>query len=198
MYTTNPVTGETIIRKRRRRYDIAKQARVLTFSCFHGYKFLAKDRTRQWLVEELDRVRREHPIELWAYVIMPEHAHVMVYACEEGIEVGRIIGYAKEEVARKAIQFLRKQSPEWLARITFREGGRIRRRFWQAGGGYDRNIIEDTTLAFEVDYLHGNPQRRGLVARAIEWKWSSAQWFAGEMDVPLAMDDSVREALCDI
>ncbi len=30
-----------------------------------------------------------------------------------------------------------------------------------------------------IDYVHMNPVRRGLVARATDWRWSSAGWFEG-------------------
>ena len=31
-----------------------------------------------------------------------------------------------------------------------------------------------------IEYIHGNPVRRGLVQRAEAWKWSSAGWFPGK------------------
>lgn len=36
-------------------------------------------------------------------------------------------------------------------------------------------------------YIHLNPVRKGLVDRATDWKWSSAQWYAAGTG-PLAMD----------
>ena len=39
-----------------KRYDIAGHAHELTFTCFHGFKLLSKDRTRRWLIEAVDRV----------------------------------------------------------------------------------------------------------------------------------------------
>jgi hypothetical protein len=30
-----------------------------------------------------------------------------------------------------------------------------------------------------VDSIHGNPARRGLVARPEDWQWSIARWYAG-------------------
>ena len=47
-------------------------------------------------------------------------------------------------------------------------------RFWQRGGGYDRNLTEPHTIWAEIDYLHMNPVRRGLRERAVDWHWSSA------------------------
>lgn len=39
-----------------------------------------------------------------------------------------------------------------------------------------------------IDYIHENPVRKGLVASAREWKWSSAAWYADGTPVPLIPD----------
>jgi putative transposase len=53
-------------------------------------------------------------------------------------------------------------------------------RFWQEGPGYDRNLSSKETILAAIDYIHLNPVRRGLAARAIDWKWSSARWYASD------------------
>ncbi len=73
---------------------------------------------------------------------MPEHVHLLVYPTDLIAKVGVIAGKIKEAFARKAIEYLEDNAPEWLKRITVKEGKRTRRRFWQPGGGYDRNAIE--------------------------------------------------------
>jgi hypothetical protein len=91
----------------------------------------------------------------------------------------------------------RGHAPDWLPRIRVREGSRVRHRFWQPGGGYDRNIAGGSTLRHVMDYIHANPVRRGLVERPEDWEWSSARWYAGihpsliEMDrtLPADLDD---------
>ena len=42
-----------------------------------------------------------------------------------------------------------------------------------------------------IDYIHANPVRRGLAAKAEDWEWSSARWYAELRPVKLEMDDSV-------
>lgn len=59
--------------------------------------------------------------------------------------------------------------------------GRRTFRFWQEGGGYDRNIVEATTLRHVIEYVHANPVRRGLCERVDEWPWSSWHHYAGVM-----------------
>ena len=56
---------------------------------------------------------------------------------------------------------------EWLARVTVR---RVRQRFWQPGGGYERNITSTEASRAMIDYIRANPVRRGLVARAEDWQ----------------------------
>jgi hypothetical protein len=85
----------------------------------------------------------------------------------------------KEPFARKAIRYWKDHASEWLARMTVPEGRRVRHRFWQPGGGYDRNNRSIEALRAMIDYLHANPARRGLVARVEDWEWSSARWYAG-------------------
>ena len=100
----------------------------------------------------------------------------------------RLQGFVKERVARQAIGWLEQNAPQWIPRITVREGMRSRRRFWQPGGGYDRNIECIDTLERMIDYIHLNPVRRGLVENAIDWQWSSARWYAGVRPVAIEID----------
>jgi len=46
-----------------------------------------------------------------------------------------------------------------------------------------------------IDYIHANPVRRGLVARAEDWEWSSARWYAGLRPVKLEIDARVLTEL---
>jgi putative transposase len=108
--------------------------------------------------------------------------------------MARFLQAVKEPVARRAIRYWKSNAPDWLARLTVREGKRIRHRFWQPGGGYDRNLTSAEALRAVIDYLHANPVRRGLVAKVEDWEWSSARWYAGIRPVKLEMDrDVLRE-----
>ncbi len=123
---------------------------------------------------------------LGAYVVMPEHVHVLV-RCPEGVLVSSVLGALKRPVSVRARAWLAEHEPEWVERLMVRRGDREVFRFWQAGGGFDRNIWEQRTLIEVVEYIHANPVRRGLVERPTEWEWSSAGWWAG-MGGVLEMD----------
>jgi len=175
-------------RQHRRNFNDPGHAHELTFSCYRGYKFLVSDRTRAWLKEALDAARPQLDFDLWAYVFMPEHVHLIVRPRRQEYEIAEIRQAIKEPVGRAAIKYLRRHRPDWLARVTRRRGKRDERLFWQSGGGYDRNITEPTTLMSMIQYIHLNPVRRRLVQWAVDWEWSSAAQMEDVGTSPVALD----------
>ncbi|HEY6564152.1 MAG TPA: hypothetical protein VIY86_06620 [Pirellulaceae bacterium] len=175
-------------RPHRRNYNEPGHAHELTFSCYHRFQFLKSERTCQWLAEAIDVARAKFCFDLWAYVFMPEHAHLVVHPREPVYDIADIRKAIKSPVASRAIKFLEVEAPEWLPRITRQRGDKSERLFWQSGGGYDRNLTEPKTLMQVIDYIHMNPVRRGLVDRAEQWKWSSAAWFLGTGRPPMIPD----------
>ncbi len=177
------------VRKIRSTIEEPGHAHELTFSCYRRWPLLNKDRTRLWFVEALDRARRKLDFELWAYVVMPEHVHVLLLPRSADYQMALIMKAIKQSVSRRAMRFLRAHAPHWLEQLRVtRLSGRSEYRFWQQGGGYDRNFAKATAAWASVEYIHNNPVRRGLVACPTEWPWSSARSYAGTEDVVLAMD----------
>jgi putative transposase len=176
-------------RKQVRSYNEPGHAHELTFSCFRRLPLLSKDRSRHWFIEAMESARRRRELALWAYVIMPEHVHVLVWPREAVYEVRLIRTALKVPVQRKALAFLRRQAPHFLNHLRDQQpNGKVHYRFWQRGGGYDRNITDPATLLTMIDYIHNNPVRRGLVSQTTDWLWSSARFYAGMDDVALSMD----------
>jgi putative transposase len=165
--------------QRPRGYNDPGHAHELTFSCYQKYEFLSKERTCCWLADELDRVRKKLNYALYAYVFMPDHVHLIVMPQEALYDTSEFLKQLKEPVSRKAVQFLKRESPDWIARIRVQRGKRIEHHFWQPGRGHDRNILKGKTLQLMIEYTHMNPVRRKLVTSARDWKWSSAGWFEG-------------------
>ena len=181
------------IRKLRRSADDATAAHALTFSCFHRRPFLSRERTCLWLVEALEQARRNHSFDLWAYVFMPEHVHLILWPTDPSFRLGTVLAAIKVPVSRRALSFVTKHAPEFLD--TMRDAqpnGRLSHRFWQRGGGYDRDLHDPGTIHATIDYVHANPVRARLVERPELWRWSSAAYFAGEGAAPLEPDvDSI-------
>jgi putative transposase len=178
------------IRHLRHSFNDPGHAHEFTFSCCHGYELLSKERTCQWFVDALDRARRIHEFLLIAYVIMPEHAHILTLPQPWDYETCEFLKSTKQSVSRRVKNFLQKNHPDWQEKLTQRQpGGKVEFHFWQPGGGYDRNMISQDAILSAIRYIHANPVRRGLVENPLDWEWSSARWWEGDRDVKLAMDE---------
>ncbi len=165
-------------RKRLRRADEPGDARFLTFSCFQRRAFLSRPRACGWFLEALERSRETHGFDLWAFVLMPEHVHLLIYPGLEPHRVADILYTLKKSVTSRALAFVRREAPEFLVRMEDRQpNGRTSYRFWQRGGGYDENLCTPAKIWDKIDYMHANPVRRGLCERPTDWEWSSARAY---------------------
>lgn len=182
-------------RKTVRHYDLAGDAHFLTFSCYQRLPLLGKDRTRAWLVAAIDKARARHNFDLWAWVIMPEHVHLLINPREADYSISAILSSIKRPVAEAAIAYLTAKRSPFLEKLTVQTRTRAYRRFWQAGPGQDRNIDDPTTAHRVVEYIHNNPIKRGLVGRPEDWRWSSARDWSGSEDVLTRVDRTLPTTL---
>lgn len=168
------------------RRDETRTPRFLTFSCHRRLQLLG---TRQWrdaFVESLRAARDRHGFGLIAWVVMPEHVHLILLpgGVPDRVAVPEIMRGIKQPVAQRAIRRWRILDAAVLDRIRVGE----RYRYWQAGGGYDRNLRDADALSAAVEYVHWNPVKRGLVEEPTDWAWSSARWYAGEREGQVPID----------
>ena len=162
-------------------------AHELTFSCYHRRPYLSKDRACRYFVEAVTRARAKLPFHLWAYVVMPEHVHLLVWPCVEDLQIETLLMAVKQSVARRAISYLRRENPVGLELLST-GNPKTPYAFWQDGPGYDRNVYSTGSLRRVVDYIHNNPVRRGLVELADDWPWSSAADWSGRSPGILPLD----------
>jgi putative DNA methylase len=100
---------------------------------------------------------------LWAYVVMPNHAHALLTpklvegSDDEYVELETITKLIKGRTAREANQLL----------------SRTGQSFWQ-DESYDHWVRDDMEFGRVINYIENNPVKAGLVKRPEEWRWSSA------------------------
>lgn len=173
--------------KRCHRWDLAGHAHELTFSCYEGRPFLSRERTCTYLADAIIAARAKHGFDLWVYIFMPNHVHLMIYPRHEGHSIAQILRSIKQPVSRRAIEYLKRHNPDGLRLLATREQNELYR-FWQKGGGYDRNITKVETLIEAVRYVHNNPVRKGLAETAEEWHFSSAADWRNDRPGPIPID----------
>jgi REP element-mobilizing transposase RayT len=124
-------------------------------SAAFGPVWLTDDRVAQVVADALDYGERELRLyELLAWVIMPNHVHVVVQPLTE---LKKITKTLKGYTARRANAILcREQEPFWHEE------------------SYDRWVRDRSALQRIVGYVESNPVNAGFVDREEDWKWSSA------------------------
>jgi len=103
--------------------------------------------------------------------------------CDGETTIGKFLHRLKRPFAERVIRRWRELNAPILDRIKHKSGFR----FWQTGGGYDRNIYSGNELIEKANYIHENPVRRGLAKTSNDYEWSSARFFDG-LDAKLKCD----------
>jgi putative transposase len=156
----------------------------LTFSSYRQMPLLTNDAWRCHFARGLDAALAAEAFHLVAFVVMPEHVHLLVWPTRHDATaecVSRFLAAVKLYASQRVKADLERSGSRLLERLTIRERpGRVTFRFWQEGPGYDRNLQTQKTVTGSIEYLHLNPVRRGLCVSALDWRWSSARWYASE------------------
>jgi putative transposase len=134
-----------------KRFQKAESLHFITFSCFRRLALLEAQGARETFEAVLEQARARHQARIYAYVLMPEHIHLLIN------EPPRIL----------LAQFLKA-----VKQIASRKLRGRREKFWQARY-YDSNVHGEKARSAVIRYIHRNPVTRGLVAKPEDWPWSS-------------------------
>jgi len=118
----------------------------------HGRSpWLCETPVRQALSQAAAHVRRRHPFHTVAYVVLPDHCHLLWQLPEEDSDYSLRVRLIKHFMAAQSGL----PKPLW------------QKRFWE------HQIRNEGDLDKHLDYIHFNPVRHGYVAMACEWPDSS-------------------------
>ena len=177
------------------RHNIPGNVHFYTFSCQNRLPLLTNDLWRCWLADAITDARKKLEYDLWAYVFMPEHVHLLIYPRREKYRISEFMQLVKAPVSRRVITSLKKSNSPLLKKLEVRRGdGKIEHRFWLQGGGHDLNIWTMKKAVEKAEYCHHNPVKRELVKSPEQWHWSSYRWLElGSKDnEPLKVDDWIE------
>jgi putative transposase len=118
----------------------------------HGSCALRTPQMAHCVVETWERFSPER-YRLIAWVVMPNHVHVLIEVCE-GWELSRIVQSWKSFTGRRLSEC---HGVGWMPE------------YW------DRFIRDERHFERTVAYIHENPVAAGLVASQEQWPWSSAR-----------------------
>ena len=124
--------------------------------------------------------------DLIAWVVMPNHVHVLVRVYE-GVPLAKIVQSWKSYTGRRIGALMEESRADGQHIPVMMEESRARtRRSQRRSRGqrvwmreyWDRYIRDERHFQMAMDYIHQNPVKAGLVGTAKDWPWSSAREFA--------------------
>jgi putative transposase len=132
-----------------KRYQGSGDLHFLTFSCKDRQPYLADDKTKDIFEQSLEQTRRRYILRVYGYVVMPEHAHLLLSEPARS-SLDLAIQALKTSISKQSAQ-----RPFWLPRY------------------YDFNVFTEEKRIEKLRYMHRNPVTRGLVDQPERWRWSS-------------------------
>lgn len=156
------------------RYYGAGYLHFITTSCYQRRPLLGTRQNRDLFLEVLERVRRRYRFVVVAYVVMPEHVHLLLGEPERG-NPSLVMQALKQGFSRRLLRSLRshggsRQGTLWSAAL-------IEARVWQPRF-YNFVVFTEKKRVEKLRYIHRNPVKRGLVLEPRQWEWSSFRHYA--------------------
>ena len=140
-----------------KRYQETHQFHFITFSCYLRQPSLRTVKAKDAVERVLEEIRRKRGLYIAAYVLMPEHVHLLTSEPHIGT-LANFIQVFKQLTARELKTDEQKQ-------------------FWQRRY-YDFNVSSSEKYIEKVRYIHRNPVKRGLVTNPEDYRWSSFVHYA--------------------
>ena len=145
-------------------------------------------RLKELVCKALNEARTSAKFLIFAYVVMPDHIHMLIGSERKPSEVLR---YVNGITGRRVINFLKEEGFESSLRKLMRGDGPRQHKYslWDHHPNL-KLITTENGLLEKANYIHNNPVRAGLVGRAEDYRWSSIRYWLGKPleDEPLLVD----------
>ncbi len=162
----------------------------VTFVTFLRVPIFQSKQICGFFIESLRETKEDLPFKLVAYVIMPDHVHLIINPLQCNIEIlGKTL---KGKSARKIVDWLKEnghtRSLAKLKRMNPKKRGHSYS-VWQKGVK-SIGLESHKFMRQKSDYVHLNPVRAGLCDHPGKWKWSSYGAYLRYMpdELPIEID----------
>ena len=125
------------------------------------------------LKESIHEVRRIHPFNIEAWVLLPEHMHCIWSLPDKDADYSRRWGLIKSGFSKRAKDLITVETTS-VSRIKHHEASVWQRRFWE------HQIRNEEDLNNHIDYIHYNPVKHGHVNRVKDWPYSTFHRYVVE------------------
>lgn len=137
-------------------------------------RLLISDEQYEIIVDSIAFCLDKYNCELVAYVLMPNHIHLVLFY-KDKVEVSGFMRDLKKYTSVKLRQSLERNDKKILEVLKFSKDGQ-KFKVWQ--DRFDAVVIRtNSVLITKVNYIHENPVKKRIVDFADDWKYSSAGFY---------------------
>ncbi len=169
-----------------RHYDNLGTARFVTISCRRSLSLLNDPHNARAVLHQLASLRRTYDVQVFGYVIMPNHAHFVMLP-PEGSKLGNLVGILKSLSGRQISLNLQKLNSPFLPSLHITNNGEPKYAIWRPRC-YDHNCRTLEAAIEKINYCHENPVKRGLVKEMADWPWSSYRHYLVAGTIPVSLN----------
>ena len=149
----------------------------VTGNCLDRTLVFTEDACCSAFFEELRSLNERWPSKLIAYVLMPDHFHLISNPCDGRIK--EFVGGLKS-LSAKGIVTVSK-------RFRFLYKDEVGHQVWQES--FKAMPLWSGWMIWQkINYIHANPVKAGLVESAKDYPWSSFGSFYSQGDAPIPVD----------
>ena len=146
------------------------------------------DAVKKIVADAFAEARLSAQVLIFAYVIMPDHTHLIT---DGSRTISEVLRYLNGISAKRIIDYLKDNNYETsLIKLRQKQKERgYKHSVWQHHPDAFRLTVEDTLMQ-KVNYIHQNPVRGAMVEKAEDYLYSSARiWRNAALEKePLEMD----------
>lgn len=160
----------------RSRYRIldARGPHFMTATVNHWLPLFAQPAMVDIVLASWRYLQREAGFELFGYVILENHLHLIAASQDRSRDLQRFKSYTAKQIIA---QLERTGRGNWLELLeAYRRAHKTESTYqvWEEGN-HPQWMESDAVLRQKLEYIHQNPVRRGYVDRPEHWRYSSAQ-----------------------
>jgi putative transposase len=144
----------------------------ITFTTFQREHYFTNVLLRNLFLEALEEIRAKYSYEIWAYVVMKDHIHMVVFP-QQTLPIEKFLYSVKKTSGFRCNKFISDQIKTALPAQATSEHNR----YWQRDGSYCRSLYNKKALWAIINYIHNNPVKARYVEAAQDWQWSSAAYW---------------------
>jgi REP element-mobilizing transposase RayT len=150
-----------------------------TATILNWIRVLDDDKLKDIIIDSLKFLKKEKRIQLFAFVIMPNHIH-LVWQIGKTYYLSDVKRDFLKYTSQQIIKILRAENPALLEELKVNAADRIHQ-VWERNP-LSVELVTDKVIEQKINYIHLNPVRANLCSQAHEYKYSSARFYYDGVD----------------